>query len=362
MGVRKMFRIIVLVGFVSGAGYWAWRRFAGDTKTIVAPTTDQVLEMDRKNLNANTGVNEHQIYAALVRLAQAGDPSAVDEALKRAHSPSEWVRSGVAEALGRSDRPEARRTLAELLLDPSEKVRVRSLHALGMRESAENRQMIERHLEQRPNVTPNERLEGHGSLIKQVPFAERKKHVESMVQIAQSLSGEEQLAAWLLIVSLAPREESVLNALDQISKKGAPGSDDLTALAIRHLGASAPERVRTRLFGLHKDKRMKVRLAAVQSLSTACPLERLDILSAVVEQEKESIVWRTAVQQAALLPSEKTMSLMKTLQARQMPEDDKRYVNDALRALESVKGSDPCRWRGPVTAAPARKTSNSAAK
>lgn len=317
-----------------------WRR----GRTLTPAEKDEVLAEDRAVLRGRVGANEYQVYAALVRLSAAGDRLAFKEAVARVDADSEWVRAGAAEALGRSSDPKMQELLVRLTSDKSALVREKAIRAVGYRPELAGRHELLTTLLARHDVGEAERVQALRALVLVSAPAERAKWIGELVALARRQRGPSELNTWLELTGLAPRDASVIEAMDKLSRD--VGADaDLRALAIRHLAASSPEHVRTRIYGLHRDGQPKIRAAAVQSLVTACPIERDTILREVLGAEKDALVWRLAVQTAASIPTAEVIQQLRRAKSVAKSADDIGYVERSLAALEraaAAKMPDPC--------------------
>ena len=333
----------ILLLVVGAILYWQVFRAADrSSKPPGQPTLPEYSkEMDIAALD-NESANQYQVFAALVRLAQMRDPTALKEAIKRAQDKSEWVRAGCAEALGYYEDAKAQNLLFQLLKDQSQMVRVKALKGLGLRRDEKNKAYLQRVLTDAKLSFP-EFVEASASFVKIAQQPQEKIPVlEKLVQrsvLEADLNN--RFNGLTSAAGLGPTEEFLIKALNaELTKNEAPR---IMEMSIRHLAAVQPNEMRERVLNLKNHPESGVRLAVVQTLHLVCPSERWAILGEILMNEKDSLVWNDAVREIVLMPAPEGKRILEQLMKNDsLSGEQKKTISTAQRQLAATKARDFC--------------------
>lgn len=306
-------------------------------------TEEEQRQKDLDVLQSGTG-RPHEIYGAMIRLAQKQEEIARKEALKRASDESQFLRGGAAQALGYFSDSEAQAALKKLLSDPDKSVRHFAIQGLGTRTDSLGESDLLKLLEG-SNQDDETKVVIYSSLLKAASTQQRKDAaVSNLLKIAYSGEGEAATAAAQKLVSQVPENPQVV---DLIRKKISESKNEkVMASGIRYLSSKNDPWIRDALNRLVGHPSPMVRSAVIQSLHRVCPPDRWKMLDQFLQNEKEEPVLKLVLEEPMFLLGEPAVEfLKKALASPKLTEGLKKTAQDSLAKVQSSPGAELCQTK-----------------
>ncbi|HTL12967.1 MAG TPA: HEAT repeat domain-containing protein, partial [Bdellovibrionota bacterium] len=255
------------------------------------------------SLMADPGADRQELATALYRQGRQKLPEARATALKiLAGTADPGLRAACAVALSKFDDEQALAALVKLTSDSEPAVRLQALESLGLIESASREEALRKILA-RGGIEEVERVIIYGALAHaSVKEGERKAAVHTLIQAGAGGNGDAATRAVMLALSAAPKDPEVVKLLENKVKENK--NDAIVPAAIRHLAAIGDPWITTQLKDLHTSQDPKIRLAVMQVLNRACPVDREQLLLSTLEHESSPMVFRAGLQEMARFPDE----------------------------------------------------------
>ena len=280
---------------VIAANYWGFFKSKTGPEARKAQR-EAILKDDRKNLQ-KTDAKEDEIRNALMRLAAAQDPLALEESLKRAQDPSIMIRSAVAFALGRYDDPRVLGALQTLLEDSSEEVRRDAIRGMGSRANEERRALLVS-MRSKDAMSPTERVALWEVLLRGDPEGKYKN--EALVELtafARSTDSLVKMQATGLLASKFKGDARVVSILKE-KLLGAQDPQD-RVLAFHHLLSMRDPWVIENYKKLSIDSALpELQNVGIQLIGRACPPKYWEILEQKMSDPAAPIEIKSASLQA----------------------------------------------------------------
>jgi uncharacterized membrane protein len=230
---------------------------------------EALLKQDRKNLE-RADAREDEIRNALMRLAAAQDPSALEEALKRVKSPSVQIRGAVAFALGRFSDPRSLEGIKQLLEDTAPEVRRDAIRGMGMRPDDSRKALLEG-MKSKKDLSPGERVALLEVLLRW--DGDGKNKAEAMPELLSMARSSDPMIKNQAIGLLASRyrgDAKVVSLLKEKLQNGQEPSDRV--LALHHLVSMRDPWVMENFKKLSVDSSSpELQTVGLQLLARVCP-------------------------------------------------------------------------------------------
>lgn len=343
--VKYLILAIIAVGAVF-AGYQVYSHRSSSPQIF---KTEQerlasLRAIDLKILNTPSAI-ETDVFAALIRLAQQGNPIAQEEALKRMTSPSATVRAGVANSLGYFDDSRALPALEQLLRDSDLSVRTHSLYALGHKLTPNRAPTVERFLKS-PQITDTEKVAAFSTLLKlgsasgtpraQAPWI---KKLVDLVKQTQDFSVRLQGA--LILSREAARDPQVTELFRGFLHK--EKTQPFPSMAIRQLaGVQDPWFIKN-FSSYYASEEIQNRIAAIQTLHLVCPKGRWEMLRGSLAKETDQTLLREAMEETLRMPGKAAMAtLLEVEKQNNLKGEAAERLKKVLGELGQKSPADPC--------------------
>lgn len=301
MKVKHVTLVVVVVAILALLLFFLPRQLEKNGEMLPSQP-QEVSKVDKEDIEVlETGKgNPYQVFGALVRRAHKKDPQAFEKAKEYLKSPEEVIRAGAIDAIGHLDDVEALELVRNSMRDKSPKVREHALKALAHKRSEERRKLAQWFLKAHPTASVREKVEAYRSLIKLSDRpAEKTEAVLELVDLYAQVEPQDRLHVARVAASLAPREKKVILLMKQIIVNSK--SEELIALALRHLAATEPEYVSARVPRYLSHPSARIKMAAVHSLMSVCPENLWSLMKKVVETEKDPMIVKEVVYVASAI-------------------------------------------------------------
>lgn len=286
--------LVVVLGVIA-ANYWGFFKSKTGPEARKAQR-EAILKEDRKNLQ-RADAKEDEIRNALMRLAAAQDPLALEEGIKRAQDPSPMIRGAVAFALGRYEDPRALGALKGLLEDSSDEVRRDAIRGLGSRANEERRALLIS-MRSKKDMTPTERVALWEMLLRADP--EGKFKTEALGELTSFARSDDPLVKMQATGLLASKFKGDARVVSILKDKllGAKDPQD-RVLAFHHLLSMRDPWVIENYQKLSIDSALpELQSVGIQLIGRACPPKYWDILEQKMSDPAASIEIKSASLQA----------------------------------------------------------------
>jgi len=273
---------VLLIGFA------VWKGM--DDEPVKETKLGKGLAADREILE-NPNAKDRDIYLALLRLGKKRDPFALEQALQRAASTSNLIRSACAEAAGNFESTDAMSLIEKMMDDPERTVRLRAIRGLGFRRGENRKQMLEHLLDR--EISLDEKVEAYAALARISPGEEGGSlAIEELVAMASEGSGPKNSRAAFKAASIAPRDERVIGMLKEKVEKQ---DGAVMVTGIKHLSAVGNGWIRTKLPELAAHQSPSIRVAVIDSIPMACPKAAMHLVEVIVKDSQDPIVLRSGI-------------------------------------------------------------------
>lgn len=316
--------------------------FKHDSRSVTPPGRDEVLEEDLKALSGAPGYSQYQVYAALARLAQAGNKVAYEESLKRYKNNDPWVRAGAGMALSYFPSEESDHIIKELANDPDATVREKTFEGLSLNAVSPERQKMVQELMNDKKRPAMEVIQLKLGLLKQGGDPQtREKLLQEIFVLNKELPAERKVQVIQSLVSAESRNQSLGNYMRTLLATE-KGSTDLTAVLINSLSVAQPEKIVHELPTYIRSEHENVRVAAVNGFLYSCPSGVVSLLGDLIKNDKSELVVKSALQVLSGFPGDESRKIFQSLQGKKLsPNVEQTYVQ-AYKAFELNKGQNPC--------------------
>jgi HEAT repeat protein len=328
---KTLFLVLVVLLVVGGLVWFA-------TRPPLDPLERQ-RQADIATLKTE-GPEENEYFGAVTRLSQEQHPLARQVAIKNIAATSEIVREGSVLALGRYDDVEALESLTKLANDPSQRIRLAVINALGQRGGSSRRETLQT-LSKQAGLGDPEKIAVLSSLLKTSrDDSEKQASLLDLLLIAEnSTNPSSQLAAIAEVSGLGARHPSLVKTFRTLAENG---RGQVRVHVIAHLGAIGDEWIRSNYTRLLSSEEADLRRSVVRALPRFCPSDRWTILESVILRDRDRSVAEAAFQAAMEMPGEPAENFFKSLSDNaRLAESEKTYIEQGLAASRSGN-PNPC--------------------
>jgi len=331
---------VIAIGSFGYLGWKVWRRSHPGKPPQEGLPLEKLLEIDKTNLT-KPGASPDEVYAALLRLGRFKDPSIPQEAFQRISDSNPMVRAAAADGIGWYDDEEALPTIKKGLKDDDRTARMGAIRGLGHQSSSERIQILKQFLQQ-SHLDDQEKVAALENLARISSASEKRELVGRLLAMANSGESQEQTDAALRAASILPEDTRVVQMLK--TKLRAGKNERVMTLAIRHLASLHDPEVREGLSVFARVSSIPIRLSAVQALHEACPKDRWEILSTLMQSETETVVMNAAVREAGLIEGPQAREfLKKQISSGKLKGESEDTAQNALDQLEKTQRPSTCK-------------------